>query len=71
MKIAVNGEEFPLKLSYDEVIIMAGYKAGRVLSVSYRSERNGDMRREGTLVPGQSIEVDGGMKFSVYDTSGA
>lgn len=56
-------------VSYDEVIALAGYGKGRIISVTF--SRGQPQKPEGILSPGQSVATKEGMHFSAYDTSNA
>lgn len=71
MEITINGTKQPLKLTYEDIIMRAGYKPNRIISVVYRGKKHGDIHREGTLYPGASVEVEDGMVFNAADTSNA
>lgn len=58
-------------LGYDQIIQMAGFAPGRILSVTYHTRRKGDEQREGILSPGRSVLIEEGMIFNAYDTSNA
>lgn len=73
MKIVVNGNlvEFePAYISYEEIVALAGLTG--TPSVTYRSKRDGDVRREGTMYTGCSpVLLTDVMTFSVVHTGGA
>jgi hypothetical protein len=75
MKIIVNGIEknWPLiGISYRELLSLVGEDPNRVLSVTYRAPKSGDIRREGTLSPGSgTIHCEEGMVFNIADTGNA
>ncbi len=58
-------------LSYNDVLTLAGFSAGRILTVTYRTPRIGDMQRTGVLTPGHTVLIEEGMAFTVADTGGA
>ena len=68
MRVTINDRERLVLLSYDEVLVRAGMDPGRVLTVTWSSA---DGRFNGTLAPGQSVELTDGMRFSVSDTGKA
>lgn len=72
-KIVVNAqtkETDAFAVSYVDVVVLAGYKADRILSVVYR---NADQTPpDGSLIPtGRSVKIKDGTIFSVADTSNA
>jgi hypothetical protein len=73
MIITINGKshikESLGNICYEEVLVYAGYKPDRIISVTYRTKRSGDCQRNGILSPGESTEVEEGMVFNAYDTS--
>ena len=76
MKINVNGAEKVIgevpELLYWDLIILAGFKAGREgLTITYFGPKHGDMHREGTVLPGKPVRPEEGMVFNVADTSSA
>lgn len=76
MKISVNGlrHEVPgPTIDYEDVIVLAGFTAGRILSVSYCTRRVGtDEQREGIMHPGcLPVAIEESMLFDVGDTSNA
>ena len=74
MYIIVNGETHFIDqetLSYEDIVLMAGRKPDRILTVVYSTRRKGDEQRQGTLTPGGSTLIEDGMVFSVADTSSA
>lgn len=84
MKIILNGREVLVgetsrltlgdpdaHLSYEAVVKLAGHDPSRILTVTYRTRRQGDAQRQGSLIPGQTTKVEDGMVFDVADTSRA
>lgn len=79
--ITVNGTPYKVSksvLSYRDIVELAygPLKEGArvpVLSMTYGTRRKpgSDVCREGTLIDGQTVEVEAGMDFSAYDTSNA
>lgn len=72
--IIVNGRTVETDLdqiSYADLIALAGYSPTRVVSVTYRSKRNGDNVQEGILIPGRIVTVDDGMVFNASVTGSA
>jgi hypothetical protein len=71
-KIIVNGRPDVCivdHISYEEIILAAEYKAGRILTVVYRHADQ--TPPDGSLTPGQSVKIKDGTIFSVADTSNA
>jgi hypothetical protein len=74
LHIYINGrkhEHVGLDISYEAVIQMAGFRPGRILSVTYSTRRKGDEQRSGCLTPHKTIKVENDMVFDVGDTSNA
>lgn len=71
MKIIINGKEKAVKLNYQDILVLAGFKPDQIISVTYRGKKFGDIQRSGILNPGDNIEVEEGMVFNAYDTGNA
>lgn len=75
MKITINGHEYHREkptISYEEIADhVLGEVPGHLLTVAYNWRGPGDMRRSGTIAPGESIEVADGMTISAYNTGNA
>jgi hypothetical protein len=75
MKIFANGQELDIAnptVSYDDIVqLIHGPGAEkRIWTVVYHHARNID-RRDGCLLPGQSVTIDEGCRFGAYNTSNA
>lgn len=72
-KILINGITFILKQSelyYDDIVILAKKNPNVLQTVTYTVGReNGHL--DGSLVPGQSLKIEDGMKFNVIYTGNA
>jgi hypothetical protein len=74
MKIIINGTIHDLdvtNLTYDNLISLAGFEDGRIVSITYKSKKVNDTQRTGILLPGCSVEVEDGMVFNAFDTGSA
>jgi hypothetical protein len=75
--ITVNTRPFKWdddKISYEEVMILAGHNPKHIYSVCYYGEVEFDDRTltsSGTLCPGETCSPLGGTRFDCYDTSNA
>lgn len=72
-QIVVNGRpyNFPQnKISYDEVVALAGKVSGRVYTVTY-SSRQGNASLSGNMCPGDVVDVGPNMKLDVAFTGNA
>lgn len=67
IKVPINHQ----KLSYEQIVHLAGYPGLSVTSVVWRIPGELPSNLEGTLRPGQHVDVIAGMKIDACDTSGA
>ena len=71
-KIEVNGIEHVVEnevLTYEDAIVLAGYKPHRILTVVFM--KAGGKKPEGILIPGRHCWVKDGTRLEVCDTSNA
>lgn len=69
--IRLNGVKTKVEqetLSYEEIVELAGLRAGRVYTVVYTKGVNGS---KGSLTASQSVKVIDGMNINADDTSNA
>lgn len=76
MKIIVNGHELEIvatKLSYEEIKSMVSQypNSPADYTVTFRDNHQRVPRREGTLIPGESITLKDGMVFNAIMTNGS
>ncbi len=71
MNIIINGKSQKLNLTYEEIIVRAGYKPNQIISVTYIGPRHGDSQRSGIMYPGTSVEIEDEMIFNAADTGNA
>jgi hypothetical protein len=72
MTIIVNGLPVPTvekTLSYEDVVKLAGETGNP--SMTYRTPKVGDSRREGILSAGNVVVLESGMVFNVQHTDNA
>lgn len=72
MKIIINGTAVnhdSASVTYEEVVRLAGEKGNP--SVSYKTARNGDSQRSGTMYEGKRVTVEPDMIFNVMHTNKA
>jgi aspartate 1-decarboxylase len=75
-RITVNGVTHDIeghRLSYENVVALTG-QHGAHLSVVYHGRVTIDSERyekNGTLIPGESVKIHDGMRFSAYHTGNA
>jgi len=77
MNIIINGRAIEVdlesvggKISYDNVVIWSGREVGHIWTVVYAMPPGVD-RRDGMLIPGQSVRPENGMVFNICNTSNA
>lgn len=59
----------PGEVSYEEIVVKAGFSRDRIISVTYSTRRPGDEQRQGVLTPGRSTRLENLMAFNAADTS--
>ena len=59
------------EVTYEQIVVAAGYQPDHIISVTYYSKRNGDSQRSGILSPGKKVLAEEGMIFNAVDTSNA
>jgi len=75
MKITINGREYyreKREITYDEIVEHAyGEGTKALITITYDWKGPGDIRRQGTIAPGQSVEIADDMRFSACHTGNA
>jgi hypothetical protein len=73
LNVILNGKpaKCDREVTYEQIIVAAGYEPDRIISVTYSTRRNGDSQRSGMLSPGKKVLVEEGMVFNAMDTSAA
>ena len=75
MKIILNGKVMEVKvaerISYEEIIELAGYRPGKIVSVTFHKRIDTETEKQGILSPGKTAPLLEGIVFNAIVTDNA